>query len=105
MELLNPVEEINTETRMSVQPPPSDEHLLTEMRAGDERAFITLFRKRQGGIYRFALQMSGSPAVAEDVTQEVFLALLREDCGYDPARGTLSAYLYGIARKLVLRHL
>jgi RNA polymerase sigma-70 factor (ECF subfamily) len=43
--------------------------------------------------------------VAEDVTQEVFLALLRGDCGYDPARGTLSGYLFGIARKLVLRHL
>jgi RNA polymerase sigma-70 factor (ECF subfamily) len=43
--------------------------------------------------------------VAEDVTQEVFLAVLREDCGYDPARGTLSGYLFGIARKLVLRHL
>jgi RNA polymerase sigma-70 factor (ECF subfamily) len=43
--------------------------------------------------------------VAEDVTQEVFLALLREGCGYDPERGTLSGYLFGIARKLVLRHL
>ncbi len=39
------------------------------------------------------------------MTQEVFLALLREDCGYDPDRGTLSGYLFGIARKLVLRHL
>ncbi|HEY1342593.1 MAG TPA: RNA polymerase sigma factor [Bryobacteraceae bacterium] len=96
---------MKVETRMNLQPPPSDEDLLKEMRAGGERAFIVLYRKRQGGIYRFAMQMSGSPAVAEDVTQEVFLALLREDCGYDPARGTLSAYLYGIARKLVLRHL
>src|SRR5437764_8840269 len=49
--------------------------------------------------------MSGSMTVAEDVTQEVFLALLREQCGYDPERGTLSGYLFGIARKLVLRHL
>src|SRR5437764_11738994 len=49
--------------------------------------------------------MSGSMTVAEDVTQEVFLALLREECGYDPERGTLSGYLFGIARKLVLRHL
>jgi len=48
--------------------------------------------------------MSGSAAVAEDVTQEVFLALIREECGFDPQRGTLSGYLFGIARKLVLRH-
>jgi len=49
--------------------------------------------------------MSGSAATAEDVTQEVFLALLRKECGFDPARGTLSGYLFGIARKLVLRQL
>ena len=30
--------------------------------------------------------MTGSPALAEDVTQEVFLALLREECGFDPER-------------------
>ncbi|HKA01429.1 MAG TPA: sigma-70 family RNA polymerase sigma factor, partial [Candidatus Solibacter sp.] len=29
----------------------------------------------------------------------------RESCGFDPNRGTLSGYLFGIARKLVLRHI
>jgi RNA polymerase sigma-70 factor (ECF subfamily) len=75
------------------------------MRSGDEQAFLDLYRRRQGAIYRFALHMGGSVAVAEDVAQEVFLALIRDDCGYDPERGTLSAYLFGIARKLVLRQL
>ena len=41
--------------------------------------------------------------MAEDIIQEVFLAVLREDCGFDPERGTLSGYLFGIARKLILR--
>jgi RNA polymerase sigma-70 factor (ECF subfamily) len=49
--------------------------------------------------------MSGSVSVAEDTTQEVFLALIRDECGYDPERGTLAGYLFGIARKLVLRRL
>jgi RNA polymerase sigma-70 factor (ECF subfamily) len=49
--------------------------------------------------------MGGSTAAAEDIVQEVFLALLREQCGFDPERGTLSGYLFGIARKLVLRNL
>src|SRR6185436_10892416 len=84
-------------------PPETDEALLSRMQSGDEQGFVTLYRRRQGGIYRFALHMSGSTAVAEDVTQEVFLALIREGCGYDPARGSLSGYLYGIARNLVLR--
>jgi RNA polymerase sigma-70 factor (ECF subfamily) len=81
----------------------SDDELLAAIRAGDEPAFVCLYRRRQAAIYRFALHMSGSEAAAEDITQEVFLALLREDCGYDPARGTLSGYLFGIVRKLVLR--
>ena len=83
----------------------TDYNLLIRLRKGDELAFVELYRKRQGALYRFALHMSGSASLAEDITQEVFLALLRPECGFDPARGTLSGYLYGIARKLVLRHM
>jgi RNA polymerase sigma-70 factor (ECF subfamily) len=83
----------------------SDDELLLRLRNGDEQAFTALYRRRQGSIYRFALHMSGSPAAAEDIVQEAFLALLREECGFDPERGTLSGYLFGIARKLVLRNL
>jgi RNA polymerase sigma-70 factor (ECF subfamily) len=85
--------------------PQTDEDLFMLMSSGDEQAFVSLYRLRQGAIYRFALHMSGSEAVAEDVTQEVFLALLREPSGYDPARGTIAGYLFGIARKLVLRQI
>ena len=83
----------------------TDDELLARLRSGDEQAFVALYRRRQGAIYRYAMHMSGSPAAAEDITQEVFLALLREDWGYDQERGTLSGYLFGIARKLVLRNL
>jgi RNA polymerase sigma-70 factor (ECF subfamily) len=83
----------------------TDDELLSRIQSGDEQAFVDLYRRRQAALFRFALHMSGSLPVAEDVTQEVFLALLREGCGYDPERGTLSGYLFGIARKLVLRHL
>jgi RNA polymerase sigma-70 factor (ECF subfamily) len=83
--------------------PESDHQLFEQLRAGHEQAFVALYRERQPPLYRFALQMSGSASVAEDITQEVFLALLREECGYDPDRGSLAAYLFGIARKLLLR--
>src|SRR2546430_1869919 len=83
----------------------TDSDLLIAMRSGDEKAFVTLYRRRQGSIYRFALHMTGSVSTAEDVTQEVFLTLIRADCGYDPQRGTLAGYLYGIARKLLLRQI
>jgi RNA polymerase sigma-70 factor, ECF subfamily len=84
---------------------PTDDELLYRLRRGDESAFLVLYRRRQASIYRFALQMSGSPAVAEDIVQEVFMTLLRGDCGFNPDRGTLSGYLFGIARKQALRQM
>jgi RNA polymerase sigma-70 factor (ECF subfamily) len=81
----------------------SDAELLRLMVAGDEQAFTALYRRHQGFVYRFALLMSGRAHIAEEVTQEVFLALLRQARRYDPARGTLSSYLYGAARNQVLR--
>src|SRR5687767_11148165 len=48
--------------------------------------------------------MARSPAAAEDITQDVFVALLRSPDRFDPARGTRRAFLLGIARNLVLKH-
>jgi RNA polymerase sigma-70 factor (ECF subfamily) len=90
---------------MRVAPDERDEVLLRRARGGDEASFAELYRRRQAGLYRFALQMSGSESVAEDVTQEVFMALLNEEIRFDPARGALSSYLYGAARNQVLRRL
>jgi RNA polymerase sigma-70 factor, ECF subfamily len=81
---------------------PSDAELLRLMLAGDEQSFTALYQRYKGLIYRFALLMSGQASVAEEVTQEVFLALLRKGNRYDPARGSLKAYLCGAARNQVL---
>jgi RNA polymerase sigma-70 factor (ECF subfamily) len=70
---------------------------------GDEEAFTALYRRRQGPVFRFALHMSGSPQVAEEVTQEVFLFLLQRGSDFDPERGALGAYLFGVARNYVRR--
>lgn len=83
----------------------SDSSLLQAMQAGNEEALAELYRRRQPGIYRFALQMCGSQELAEDITQEVFMVLMREAHTFDPARGPLSAFLMGITRHHVLRRL
>jgi RNA polymerase sigma-70 factor, ECF subfamily len=83
----------------------SDDELLRLMRAGDESAFVTLYRRRQGAIYRFALRMSGSKSIAEDVTQDVFVNLIRDNMQFDSTRGSFTAYLFGIARNHVLRRI
>jgi RNA polymerase sigma-70 factor, ECF subfamily len=90
---------------MALQTSASDYELLKRMVEGDEESFISLYRRRQSGVYRFALQMSGSASIAEDVTQEVFMMVMREAENYDATRGTVSAYLYGIARNFVLRRI
>lgn len=90
---------------MTLPTTPTDLDLLRQMMTGDEDAFTELYQRRQASVYRFALQMSGSRTLAEDVTQEVFIVLIRDGGRYDPDRGSLSAYLYGIARNHVLRKL
>jgi RNA polymerase sigma-70 factor, ECF subfamily len=77
--------------------------LLRRMAAGDEAAFTVLYRRKHPAIYRFALHMSGNAALAEDVTQEVFMTLIRDAKRFDPARGTLGGFLFGIARNHLRR--
>ncbi|HKV04942.1 MAG TPA: sigma-70 family RNA polymerase sigma factor [Candidatus Acidoferrales bacterium] len=77
---------------------PTDAVRLRRMVAGDEEAFADLYRAKHPLIYRFALHMTGNAAVAEDVTQEVFMTLIRNPRRFDPARGTLGGFLFGIAR-------
>ncbi len=49
--------------------------------------------------------MSGASDLAEDVTQEVFMVLMRKGNSYVEARGSVNAFLLGIARNHVLRRL
>jgi RNA polymerase sigma-70 factor (ECF subfamily) len=84
---------------------PADFDLLQRLRAGDEGAFTLLYRRWQGRLFRFALRMCGSQALAEDVTHEVFMALMNGGDRFDPAFGPLAPYLYGMARNQVRRGL
>jgi RNA polymerase sigma-70 factor (ECF subfamily) len=65
--------------------------------------FHVVFDQHKDAVYRFAWRMSGSAATAEDITQDVFVALLRYPGRFDPARGVLRAFLLGIARNLALK--
>src|SRR5262245_38408065 len=81
----------------------TDAELVPLMAAGDIHAFEALYERLQANVYRFALRMSGSASVAEDVTQDVFLDLMRDAQQYDATRGSVSTYLYGMTRNRVLR--
>ena len=79
--------------------------LLKRAAKGDEQAFLLLYQRHQAPLYRYALRMTGSPWAAEEVVQEVFLLLIREPQKYQAERGELGAFLFGVARNRVMKHL
>lgn len=80
-----------------------DVELLRQLRAGSAAAFQALYRRHQGPLYRFALLRCGSADTAADVVQEVFLGILAGSFDYDPLRGQLQNFLFGVARNVVLK--
>lgn len=77
-----------------------DLELVRRAQGGEREAFALLYRRHQAVVYRFAYAMTGSAALAEDVVQDVFLALMRDLERYDPERAQLRTYLFGIARNV-----
>lgn len=86
---------------MSASDPHDDDvTLLSGAAAGNLDAFAALYAKYQHVVFRFAYSMTGSKDAAEDVTQDVFVAVLDGAARYDPARARFSTYVYGIVRNL-----
>ena len=88
---------------MTITPTTSDDDLLRRMRAGDAQAFAALYRRHQGPVYRFALLRCGSADTAADAVQETFMSLLSGRLAFDPLRGSLQNFLFGVARLLLLK--
>lgn len=82
---------------------PSDEALIVRIVSGDRDAFAALYRRRRVDVYRFALHVSGSHTVADDVTQDVFMAVIHDAGRYRPERAAVVPWLLGIARNHVRR--
>jgi len=82
-----------------------DDELLARVAAGDAAALTALFRRHQPGIFRFGIHMSGSAAIADDIVQEVFLVVMRDAGRYETGRGSVTAWLCGIARNCVRQRL
>jgi RNA polymerase sigma-70 factor (ECF subfamily) len=62
------------------------------------------FDQHHQAVYRFAYRLTRSADVAEDITQECFLALVRAPERFDPVRGSMKIYLFAMARNLALKH-
>jgi RNA polymerase sigma-70 factor (ECF subfamily) len=83
--------------------PRRDEDLIARIACGDRDAFALLYRRCRPDVYRFALHMCGSRALAEDVVQDVFVAVIEDASRYQPGRSGVLPWLLGIARNHVRR--
>jgi RNA polymerase sigma-70 factor (ECF subfamily) len=81
--------------------PPSDEALVARVGAGDEAALRALYARHAGLVFSIAARVAPAEA-AEDVVQEVFLALWRKSETFDPQKGTFKSWLGRIAKNRAL---
>lgn len=82
----------------------TDELLLQKAGKGDQAAFLELYDRYREPIFRFAYRLLGSVEIAEDITHDCFLSLIRRPDGFRPERAALRTYLFAIARNLALKH-
>jgi RNA polymerase sigma-70 factor (ECF subfamily) len=82
----------------------TDELLLQKAGDGDQAAFLELYDRYRQPIFRFAYRLLGSVEIAEDVTHDCFLSLIRKPENFNPERASLKTYLYAAARNLALKH-
>jgi RNA polymerase sigma-70 factor, ECF subfamily len=82
----------------------TDEALLGRFQRGDARAFEELLRRHQGPVFNFLYRMVGERAAAQDLLQEVFLAVVENPAGFD-GRSRLTTWLYRVARNRCVDHL
>jgi RNA polymerase sigma-70 factor, ECF subfamily len=78
----------------------TDDQLVLEFKQGSRDAFRELFDRYRDPIYGFFRRRLDNPSRAEELTQECFLALLRNASRYEP-RASFRSYLYGIAVRMV----
>ena len=82
----------------------TDEVLLSKAGEGDQAAFLELYDRYREPIFRFAYRLLGSVEIAEDVTHDCFLSLIRKPENFRPERASLKTYLYAAARNLAMKH-
>ena len=64
--------------------------------SGDISAFETIFHQYQGMVFKTAYLMTGNKEEAEDILQEVFLAVWKYSHTFNPTKGKLTTWLHRI---------
>jgi RNA polymerase sigma-70 factor (ECF subfamily) len=81
-----------------------DSERMARLAAGDAHALRELYEKHGRALLRFSSAMCHSRQAAEDLVHDTFVALLRGPHLFDPAQGSVFAYLCGSLRHRISRH-
>ena len=84
--------------------PQPDPSILRKAQRGDERAFSILVRTYEVPVFNYVLRMVGSRALAEDLTQEIFLRIY-QGLGSFSLRCRFTTWLFQVAKNRVLDEL
>ena len=84
---------------------PGDESLISALATGAVWAMDLLYQRYSGLLYSLAYRMVADRQVAEDLLQEVFLAVWRHACSYVPQSGSVAGWLTSILRHRALDYL
>src|SRR5215475_11444779 len=95
---------MNGSPHMRSSQDPSDTQLMQQVAGGSERALDALYGRFARPILLLAAQALDR-AAAEDIVQDVFLAVWRNAGRFDPERGTVRAWLLQIAHFRILNEL
>jgi RNA polymerase sigma-70 factor (ECF subfamily) len=74
-----------------------DKRLVKQAQRGDKRAVAALYAAYRGPIYRYITYRVGDPALAEDLTADVFLAMVGHIAKYEARGRPFLAWLYTVA--------
>jgi RNA polymerase sigma-70 factor (ECF subfamily) len=77
---------------------PDDVQLMLRIQDGDAAAFAAFYDRHASAVHGFANRIVRSRAIAEDVTQDAFVAFWRAREHYAGDRGSARSWLLGIAR-------
>jgi RNA polymerase sigma-70 factor (ECF subfamily) len=80
-----------------------DADLVARLHRGDAAAARELYQRHGSALLRFGLAMSNCRQTAEDIVHDTFVEILRHPVRFDPSRGSVIAYLFGIARHRMSR--
>jgi RNA polymerase sigma-70 factor (ECF subfamily) len=72
--------------------------LLARIVDRDERAVEALYARYSRPLYSLAYQVTGAERFAQDVVQEVFVAVWKDAARFDPAKGSVGPWLFSLAR-------